>query len=74
MLLYISEMLNVCVKGHCIYEMFCVTVMNENQWKIVNASVNENAKIFVCNFRDAGLLYKSLRYAMLNRRHIFEFR
>ena len=70
----ISEMLNVCVKGHCIYEMFCVTVMNWNQWKIVNVNVNVNAKIFVCNFIDADLLYKSLRYAMLNRRYIFDSR
>ena len=42
--------------------------------KKVNANVNVNAKIFVGNFIDAGLLYKSLRYAMLNRRHIFDSR
>ena len=34
----------------------------------------QNAKIFVCNFIDADLLYKSLRYAMLNRRYIFDSR
>ena len=27
----ISEMLNICVKGYCIYEMFCIIVMNWNQ-------------------------------------------
>ena len=34
----------------------------------------QNAEIFVINFRDAGLLYKFVRYAMLNRRHIFKSR